>query len=417
MTTRISTANRYDTSVINLQQRQRDLSETQMQLTSGKRVNVASDDPVAAARAERNTATMLRADANQRALQASRNVVSLGESALGDASELLQQAREALVSAGNGSYTAAERLGKAQQLKEIRKQLLSVANRADGGGGFVFGGQGSAASPFVDSPGGVQFIGVGGEAQASSSESLGLSIDGSAVWLKGKAGNGVFQTAPGTNALTGGANTGSAWITPGKVSNPSQVPYPATAGASPQFDIQFSVTGSGTSYTILQDGIAMPAATGLTYSNTKSIDIPGYGMTLSISGVPADGDTFRVRESTNDLSVFDSLDQAIAALSNPNANNGQVQQAVNTGMSQMDQLITNFQTARTAMGETLNRMDGVESRIGALKLQAQTDRSAAEDLDMVEAISNFQNRQTGYEAALQSYAMVQKLNLFQYISG
>jgi flagellar hook-associated protein 3 FlgL len=415
MTTRISTANRFDTSVNNLQQRQRDLSESQMQLTSGKRVNVASDDPVAAARAERDTATMLRADANQRALQASRNVVSLGESALGDASELLQQAREAMVSAGNGSYTAAERLGKAQQLKEIRKQLLSVANRADGGGGSVFGGQGSSSSPFIDSPGGVQFVGVGGESQASSSESLSLTIDGGAVWLKAKAGNGVFQTAPGTNSMTGGPNTGSAWITPGKVSNPSQVPYPATIGTSPQFDIQFSVSGSGTTYTIYQDGIAMPAATGQPYANTKAIEIPGFGMSLSVSGSPADGDSFQVRESTNDLSVFDSLDKAIAALSNPNANTGQIQQAVNTGMSQMDQLITNFQTARTALGETLNRMDGIEGRISSLKLQAQTDRSAAEDLDMTEAISNFQNRQTGYEAALQSYAMVQKLNLFQYI--
>ncbi len=59
----------------------------------------------------------------------------------------------------------------------------------------------------------------------------------------------------------------------------------------------------------------------------------------------------------------------------------------------------------------------LESRISSLKLIAQTDRSAAEDLDMVKAISDFQNKQTGYEAALKSYAMVQKLSLFQYISG
>ena len=36
---------------------------------------------------------------------------------------------------------------------------------------------------------------------------------------------------------------------------------------------------------------------------------------------------------------------------------------------------------------------------------------------MTAAISNFQNRQTGYQAALQSYASVQKLSLFQYING
>jgi flagellar hook-associated protein 3 FlgL len=83
----------------------------------------------------------------------------------------------------------------------------------------------------------------------------------------------------------------------------------------------------------------------------------------------------------------------------------------------MDSISGNLQQARSSMGETLKRMDGIESRIASLKLIAQTDRSAAEDLDMVKAISAFQNKQTGYDAALKSYAMVQKLTLFQYING
>jgi flagellar hook-associated protein 3 FlgL len=36
---------------------------------------------------------------------------------------------------------------------------------------------------------------------------------------------------------------------------------------------------------------------------------------------------------------------------------------------------------------------------------------------MVEAISKFQSQQTGYDTALKSYAMVQKLSLFQYIQA
>ena len=106
---RISTAHNYDTSVETLQKRQADMSESQMQLTSGKRVNRASDDPIAAARAERALATISNSDANQRALDASRNVMTLTESALGDTVDLLQQAREALVAAGNGSYDGQQR--------------------------------------------------------------------------------------------------------------------------------------------------------------------------------------------------------------------------------------------------------------------------------------------------------------------
>ena len=46
-----------------------------------------------------------------------------------------------------------------------------------------------------------------------------------------------------------------------------------------------------------------------------------------------------------------------------------------------------------------------------------SDRSNAEDLDMLQAVSDFQNKQSGYDAALKSYAMVQRLSLFQYVNG
>ena len=51
---RISTTHQaFDSGVDRLQERQRELTEAQQQLTSGKRVSRASDDPTAAARAER----------------------------------------------------------------------------------------------------------------------------------------------------------------------------------------------------------------------------------------------------------------------------------------------------------------------------------------------------------------------------
>ena len=36
---------------------------------------------------------------------------------------------------------------------------------------------------------------------------------------------------------------------------------------------------------------------------------------------------------------------------------------------------------------------------------------------MVHAISDFQAKQSGYDAALKSYAMVQRLSLFQYLNN
>src|SRR6185369_10571891 len=157
-------------SLDNLLRHQTELSQAQQQLSSGKRVARASDDPAAAARAERALAGLQRTEANQRALDASRNATTQTESALGDATDLLQQAREALVASGNASYSDAERASLAAQLRNIRKQLLAVANRDDGAGGYLFGGQGSSAPPFVDAPGGVRYAGAGGESVAADPE-------------------------------------------------------------------------------------------------------------------------------------------------------------------------------------------------------------------------------------------------------
>src|SRR4029453_14458429 len=132
--TRISTAQAFDAPLQQLQRRQAELSEAQLQLTTGKRVNRASDDPTAAARAERALATVSKVQANQRAVDASRTLMSQTESALGDAGDLLQRARELMVAAGNAAYGSPERKSIADEVRGLREQLLAIANRDDGAG-------------------------------------------------------------------------------------------------------------------------------------------------------------------------------------------------------------------------------------------------------------------------------------------
>ena len=158
-------------------------ASAQEQLTTGKRVNRASDDPAAAARAERALAAETRTDASQRAVDASQNAMTLTESALGDAGDLLQQVREALVAAGNASYSDAERGGVADQIADLRKQLLAVANRTDGAGTYLFGGQGvgqrrSSTARRRAVPGV-----PGGQTHAASGDALPLTLDGRAAWM------------------------------------------------------------------------------------------------------------------------------------------------------------------------------------------------------------------------------------------
>lgn len=402
---RLSTAHLYDASIANLQRRQQSLQNQQAQLTSGKRIASASDDPTGAARAERALAAIGRVDANQRALEASRNSMTLAESALGDAGELMQQAREAMVAAGNASYSDAERASQANKLQGIRDQLLSIANRPDGSGGYLFSGQGSANPPFLDQAGGVAYVGVSGTIQTGNLDNFQLSIDGRAAWEQARSGNGSFVTEAAPNSITG--NPAQAWIDSGRVIDPTLV-------TGQNYRIDISGTAPAQTYSVTNTDTGAGVAGGA-YKSGQAIVFDGISM--SVTGTPADGDSYTIAPATNSLKLFDVLDRAISELKTPLRSNAQIAQS-NTGrLRDIDATMGALQNVRSQTGERLNNLDGTETRLAALKQYNNQERSAAEDLDMVQGISDFQNQQTGYDTALKTYAMVQRMSLFQYIQG
>lgn len=398
MSGRVSNTSRYESAVATLQRRQAEMSEAQLQMTSGKRVNKPSDDPTAAARAERAFISQQRIESAQRSVAVSRNAMALTESALGRAGDLMQQAREKLIAAGNGTYSTAERSAIATDLVALRGQLLALANQTDGAGGYIFGGQGTTTPPFVDAAGGVIFAGTGGEGQLSASEQMPTSVDGQAVWLSARSGNGVFVTSAAA------ANTGSGFIDAGGVSDPSLL-----TGAD--YSVVFTVAAGVTTYEIYQGG----APTGQTGNYIPGGAITVDGMTFDIGGTPDNGDSFDITPSTPDMDPFEALDDAIAVLRDPNATRGAISQTVASGVRDVDAVMGHFSAARSVAGAALSRLDAIQARNEDRDMWAKAVQSDAEDLDMVQAVSDFQNKQTSYQAALQSYAMVQRMSLFDFL--
>ena len=397
---RISTANVYDKGVDTLNKRQADLAEAQDRLSTGKRVQRASDDPASAARAERATAALERAIANQRGVEASRVAMTQTDSTLGDAALLMQRARELLVSAGNASYGDAQRATLGAELRSIRTQLFTLANQGDGTGAHLFGGQGGAQKPFIEAAGGVQYASEPGQALTEASTGLPLSTDGRAAWMSAATGNGVFATRASPMVQ-------NAIIDSGRVADPTQL-------TGSDYTLQFNVAAGVTTYAVLKDGLST-AVTAAPYVSGQAITVDG--MTVAVSGTPAAGDQFQIEPSTPTLSVFAMLDSAAAALSTAGRTTSQIAQANAESLRDADSVLANLIDARAAVGAVLNRIDSETDRHETQKLASRTARSNAEDVDLVHAFSEVQSKQSGYDAALKSYAMVQRLSLFQYVNG
>ena len=410
---RLGTATQYDSAVRNISARQTALSNLQENLTSGKRVVRASDDPVAAAQAERALTRIARIQTEQRALDVQRNAVAQAESSLGDALGLMQQMRELVVSAGNGSHNASDRLTIANQIQGLRDQLLEVSNRKDTNGRPLLAALGSDSAPFLGTQSG-GFDGLAGQA-AGSAVSIPNTLDGDAAFMFQPQRDGVYNAslnmALPTNRVLGTDSV--------RATNLADV-------TGDKYTIEFTgvastVPADGTTtatYTITNDttGTAVtPPPSPVIFPSDKpaTIAVTGVpGLSFKIQGTPANGDTITLKPSA---SVFSAIDQAIADIGNaPNSN--AAAQAVGQALANMDRGMERLQSVRGYAGELLNRADRITGDQDTRSIQLEADRSRAEDLDMIKGISDFQNQQVGYQAALQSYAMVQKLSLFNYLS-
>ena len=449
---RVGTANMYDNSIRNVSARQTSLVNLQENLTSGKRVVRASDDPVSAAQAERALTRISRIQTEQRALENQRNAIAQAESTMGDAIGLVQEARQLMVSAGNAALSSSERATIANQLQSLRDQLTAVANRTDTNGIPLLGALGSAQSPFMgplNSTPDYLFAGQAGQT-ASDGVTLPNTLDGDSAFMFDAKRDGSFHAAitPGTSTvIVPGATTPSvpAMGQPNRALTTSAI----TVAEGTNFN-KNPATGLAYTYSVSFSNVTLDPATNTlsaTYnvSSTDPAFVPPAAQTLNpikigekgefnINGLPpgmsmkvttlptkavdgtitlspANGDTINISPQA---SVFSVIDKAIAEIkAAPNSN--VAAQASGQALANIDIGLERMSNIRSYAGELLNRADRITGDQSKRSEQLEADRSRAEDLDMIKGISDFQNQQTGYQAALQTYASVQKLSLFNYI--
>jgi flagellar hook-associated protein 3 FlgL len=216
-------------------------------------------------------------------------------------------------------------------------------------------------------------------------------------------GNGVLAVTQGA------ANAGKAWTDIGQITDPAAAAAAATT--VPPIDITFSVAADGVTTYSIAGGAAVP------YKSGDKITVAGMGLT--ITGAPANGDSFTIGASERS-DLFSILDEAINVVRtgvNPDGStaSGSLAHGVAKALAEIDTGMNRMQTVRSFAGDLLNRAETLTTQFSAKSLQLEADRSSAEDVDMITALSDLKTLQTNHSAALQSYAQIQKLSLFDYI--
>jgi flagellar hook-associated protein 3 FlgL len=146
MVARISTTQFYHTGLDAMETHANKLLQIQEQLSSGKRVNRPSDDPVAVSKLHKLNHALNTIDQFVENGRYAKSQLELEDTVLNDATSVLQRARELTIQMMNDTYSPADRQATAQEIDQLIKQIVNLANTKNPEKELLFGGLSSNAS-------------------------------------------------------------------------------------------------------------------------------------------------------------------------------------------------------------------------------------------------------------------------------
>ncbi len=207
---RISTSTLYDQGITSVQNQQSDLFTLQQQIASGRRILTPADDPINAANALQTTQSINVNQQYQTNVSNAKSQLNTEEGVLSQVMEVIQQAKQLTVQAGNPTVGSANYVSMATDVQNLYDQLLGLANQTDGNGQYLFSGFKGSTQPFTQTSGAGVYAGDQGQRrlQVGASRYIETSDDGQSVFQPGVAGKDLFKTLDDLkNALASGAPT------------------------------------------------------------------------------------------------------------------------------------------------------------------------------------------------------------------
>ncbi|MGB7640311.1 MAG: flagellar hook-associated protein FlgL, partial [Terriglobales bacterium] len=175
---------------------QTELQEQQaaLQISTGRSVNVPSDDPAAAALLVENNDEATFNTGYLQDLTTISSQLSAADSTLSSVQSALQQAISLGVEGGNGTLSDADRAAIVAQLQDIQSQVVSLANTSYQGN-YLFSGTATGTAPYSASatdPSGLTYNGNSGIDQVAVGNGYQLAINQPGSALFSAPGNSVF---------------------------------------------------------------------------------------------------------------------------------------------------------------------------------------------------------------------------------
>ena len=428
----------------------------QEQVTSGRRINRLSDDPIGATRALRLRTFEDTLAQYRRNIDNSQAFLETADSVLNEVVEGLTRAAELTVQMANDIYSPVEKQATAKEIEQIFQQVLSLANTKVENR-FLFAGFRNGTAPFAQGDKRVEYLGDNGEieVQANPISTLTINLLGNELFqAAGNAnGQGVFDVLQDLQAVLEGSvapnrielavnlddsvAAGSGFSPPDAVGSealPSLWHGEAdfatgltvfdAKGEGHQLTVLFAKVGATTfNYRVVT---ASDEITGGTTGNLYQVAPQGVlefngdgSINLGASTIPditiaglangADDIVFAGADFDFAGSTHLTAQSAVLSLAQTNTNGLQAQ------LGRIHAAIDHTLTFRAELGARLSSAKTAADAVTVLKDQTLGQRTLIEDADVLKAYSDFARFQHAFDAALQSASQVLRPSLLDFI--
>jgi flagellar hook-associated protein 3 FlgL len=395
------------------------LVRTQEQISTGKRILTAADDPVAATRIQQLNRNIASVEQFSRNIDIAENNLAVEETTLSGATTLLQRIQELAIQAGNTAVLSPSEYSSLADEVSIRlDELVGIANKKNSNGDYIFAGFKSDNQPFTgDSENGYQFNGDEGQ--------LRIKIDNATTIASNDTAKAIFVDVPSdeNNVITS-VNSNNRSMPSISVSVGNIVDQEVYDEFYPEdMIIQFNDDNPGKNFTVTERSSGKVIAADVTYTSGETLTY--NGVELTITGNPASADTgaglvgdqlFVDSANTQDvittmlrfrdaLNSYDGSPEGVARLEN----------SVGSTINNLRNAQASISEVVSSIGARNNVLESTRNLHQDTNLVSKELLSNLSDLDFAEASTRLQLESFILQASQASFLRVSELSLINQL--
>jgi flagellar hook-associated protein 3 FlgL len=406
-----------------------DMQGIQEKISSGNKINRASDDPMGAVNLSAAKEQQMLIDQFTKNSDVAFMRLDLSDKTLSEFTSVLTRMTELGATAGNGIYDGFGHQAILQEMDQLFEVAVSLANTKDSLGRPLFSGRSSVDVPFSKNvDGSIEYHGDRGKHSVQISESLNVAtgVDGGSTFMRIETENGrrsvfdILQSAMnsiGTAAqINGQANGGNRsrleFTLPSKMEewsftlsgNKGSAEITARIARDNLGDLVSEINRFTTQTSVAAEIDEETGDMILTDVTEGEIIIKD----ISISGQDAASDKL------TSYVAFTKLDGNMAPIS-PTVKLTDRDQLIAYNVSSMRAAMDSISIHRSSIASQMGKNEVQRNVLETRKLAVDRDVSALNDTDLAEMITKLQGQMTNLEAAQAAFSKISQQSLFDYL--